>query len=245
MPRKDRHGHKGGGEDGPGGGYEVIYSGFVLILLCFFIMLSSFASIEQGKVFRFVKSFVDSLSMLPGGLNLDSGKIVLPKSSDMVGMRSEVGKVFDDLAEVKREYGAAQGIRLFYADKGLVMQVKDAVLFDLGSAKIRTEALPLVDRIAAVVASTSYPVRIEGHTDDLSIETKRFPSNWELSAARAVSVLRYCVEQKKIPAERLSAVGFGKFQPLFPNDSAENRARNRRVEIVFDTGADGRKDVNK
>ncbi|MGD8334598.1 MAG: OmpA family protein, partial [Desulfobacterales bacterium] len=80
---------------------------------------------------------------------------------------------------------------------------------------------------------TEYLVRIEGHTDNVPIRTFLFPSNWELSTARAVNVLRYFIEHHQIDSQRLSAEGFGEFQPLVANDTAENRNKNRRVEVIF------------
>lgn len=115
------------------------------------------------------------------------------------------------------------------------MRLSDSALFDLGEAELSADAEKLLGRISDIIAKTVYQIRIEGHTDDLPIRTARYPSNWELSTARAVNVLRFLLKQKRIAAERLSAVGFGQYQPLFPNDSPAHRARNRRVEIILIT----------
>jgi chemotaxis protein MotB len=106
-------------------------------------------------------------------------------------------------------------------------------LFDLGDAQVTADAATLLNKVGAIISQTNYEVRIEGHTDNLPIRTDRFPSNWELSTARAVNVLRFFVEKLNIPARRLFAVGFGEFQPRYPNDTEEKRSLNRRVEIVF------------
>ncbi len=95
------------------------------------------------------------------------------------------------------------------------------------------KSIPLLKKVAFIISKTSYAVRIEGHTDNLPIHTSKFPSNWELSTARAVNVLRYFTEKEKVSMQRLSAVGFGEFQPIIANDKPEHRAKNRRVEIVF------------
>ncbi len=79
----------------------------------------------------------------------------------------------------------------------------------------------------------SYSLRIEGHTDNSPIRTSRYPSNWELSTSRAVNVVRYLLDKRVIAADRLLAAGFGEYKPIFPNDTLENRARNRRVELLF------------
>jgi chemotaxis protein MotB len=106
-------------------------------------------------------------------------------------------------------------------------------LFDAGKAVISPPAVPLLQKIGAVIAETDYEVRVEGHTDDVPIQTAQYPSNWELSTARAVNVLRYFIETYPISGQRLSAEGYGEYQPMVPNDSPGHRARNRRVEIVF------------
>ena len=218
----------------PTGGWEVVYSGFVLILLCFFIMLCSFSTMEEAKVMRFVKSFASAVSILPGGLDFESGKDVLPPSPDIVDMESGFAKLFGDLRKLTCDLGLEGDVALSFSKKELVMRLSDTLMFNLGAAKILPEAIPLLKKVASIIFKTSYAVRIEGHTDNLPIHTEKFPSNWELSTARAVNVLRYFTENEKIPMQRLSAVGFGEFQPIFANDRPGHRARNRRVEIVFE-----------
>ena len=215
------------------GGWEVVYSGFVLILLCFFIMLCSFSSIEEAKVMRFVKSFSNAISILPGGLDFESGEYVLFPLPDIVDMDSELANIFKDLSKLTGDFGLEKDVNLLFSRKGLVMRLSDTIMFNLGAAEILPEAIPLLKKVAFIIFKTSCAVCIEGHTDNLPIHTRKFPSNWELSTARAVNVLRYFTEKEKVPMQRLSAVGFGEFQPVFANDKPEHRAKNRRVEIVF------------
>lgn len=215
------------------GTWEIVYTGFVLILLCFFIMLCSFSTMEEAKVTRFVKSFVNTLCILQGGVKVDSAKVVIPPSIDMVSIESELGKILQNLKTYARELGLEEGVSFSTTEKGLVMRLTDNILFDLGRAELSAEGIPFLKKLAFLLADISHFICIEGHTDNLPIHTKRFPSNWELSTTRAVNVLRYFLEQGNISSERLSAVGFGEFKPLFPNDTPENRLKNRRVEIVF------------
>jgi chemotaxis protein MotB len=128
---------------------------------------------------------------------------------------------------------AVTGMRVMYSDQGARIRFEDAVLFDFGRAEINPAGLMFLDQIAAVIHSIPCPIRIEGHTDNVPIHTKLFPSNWELSAARAVNVVKYFVDSCSIAPQRLSAVGYGASKPLFPNDSADYRTKNRRVEIVL------------
>ena len=112
---------------------------------------------------------------------------------------------------------------------------KDFLLFDFGKADINPGGLAFLDKMATLIHKIPHPVRVEGHTDNVPIHTARFPSNWELSIARAVSVVKYIAGSGKINPQRLSAVGYGETRPLVPNDSAVHRTRNRRVEIVIAT----------
>lgn len=222
------------GDDGPsGGGWQVVYSGFVLIMLCFFIMLSSFSTMEEAKIMQFVRSFVSAVSILPGGLKFASGKVVVPKAPDMVKDKDELAQVFADLNSLSKMYSLEDGIEITETADGLNMRLSDHALFNLGEADVSPEAIPILRKIGSIVAKTDYLVRIEGHTDDLPIRTLAFPSNWELSTARAVNVLRYLTEKFSLPPQRISAVGFGEYQSVAPNDSPANRSKNRRVEIIF------------
>jgi len=220
-------------EGSTGRGWEIVYSGFVLILLCFFIMLSSFSSIEQAKIMRFTKSFVNAVSILPGGLKAEGGVAIVPNSAEMVDSESPLAQIYADLKGLAERLNHNNDIAVGYSSKGLVMRLSDHALFDAGVAGISPKAIPLLQKIGAIIAQTAYEVRVEGHTDDLPIKTAQYPSNWELSTARAVNVLRYFIETYRIPSERLSAEGFGEYQPMVPNDSLLHRTQNRRVEIVF------------
>lgn len=234
MGASKRKGRKNQSEGPAGGGWEVVYSGFVLILLCFFIMLSSFSSMEEAKVMQFVQSFNYAVSsILPGGLKFDSGSTVLPGSADMVDSNDKLAQIYSELDKLSELQKKENDITVAYSPQGLVMRLSDRALFSAGVGAISPQAIPLLKKVGDIIARTSFEVRIEGHTDDLPIKTAQFPSNWELSTARAVNVLRYFIESGGISSQRLSAVGFGEFQPMVPNDSTEHRAQNRRVEIIF------------
>lgn len=215
------------------GGWEVTYTGFILILLCLFVMLSSFATMEESLIFQFVRSFTTAISLYDRGAKFEPGKEVLVPSPDMVGKQ-------DDLAEFIRDLeGNIVGLRLSYGvevseEEGMALvRISDNVLFPSGSADLSPGGLELLQGIADLLKETRHNVRIEGHTDNVPIRTARYPSNWELSTARAVNVLRYFSEQEGMPSGRLSAAGFGEFRPVKDNDTEDHRARNRRVELFI------------
>ena len=126
-------------------------------------------------------------------------------------------------------------VRLQMMEKGLVITVVGDLLFDSGKAKIRTEAYPLLGKIAKVLEENvpRNNVGIEGYTDDRPIKYSGWKSNWELSSARALSVLHYLVNEKGISPDRLQATGYGEYHPVASNDTKDGRQLNRRVEIVI------------
>ncbi len=123
------------------------------------------------------------------------------------------------------------GLAIDRAADRLVIRMESAILFAEAQAKLTPKAEEVLLGLTPVLAKAPSRLRVEGHTDDIPIRSAAFPSNWELSTARAISVIRY-LEDHGIVRERLSVAGYGEFHPLAPNDSAERRAMNRRVEIV-------------
>jgi chemotaxis protein MotB len=218
-------------------GWQLVYTSFILILLSFFIMLSSFATMDPARVMRFTRSFTDAVNVLTGGLGFERGRTNLNASAPLVDKESQLADIFQAIGAYAEALELDREIELHSSAKGIVMTLSEKALFRLGEAQITDRARQLLNKIGAIISQTGYYVRIEGHTDNWPVKNERFPSNWELSTARAVNVLRYFVENLQIPARRLSAVGFGEYQPKYTNSTAENRARNRRVEIIF-TGAD-------
>lgn len=124
------------------------------------------------------------------------------------------------------------GVKVIGEPRGLIIQLKDTVLFTSGSDIIEGRSQNVLNRVAEVLKDVPNSVRIEGHTDNLQLKSSRYPSNWELSTARATSVLRYFVKKHQISPVRLSAVGYGEYAPIADNDTFVGRNANRRVDIV-------------
>jgi len=164
------------------------------------------------------------------------------------GRRSDIQKIdelsaqLDELSRSKAALESRLGqeindkqIKLQMMEKGLVITVVGDLLFDSGKAKIRPEADALLNKVAEALKDNmgQFNVGIEGHTDNVAIKHSGWKSNWELSTARALSVLHYLVNKEGLSPDRLSAIGYGEYRPVASNETKDGRKQNRRVEIVI------------
>ncbi len=152
------------------------------------------------------------------------------QKQELSRLQDQADKLMESL---KKEIDAGD-IRVKKMHNRIVINIDDRISFDSGSDKLKGDVKSALDRIAKII--NDYPenrVVIEGHTDNVPIRTARFPDNWQLSTARALSVLRYILAQDMVTPDRFSAAGYGEYQPVVPNDSPENRSLNRRVDIVL------------
>ncbi|MBZ4666231.1 OmpA family protein [Mahella sp.] len=217
------------------------YGDMMSLLLIFFIFLFSFSNIDAQKFKAMVASLQASLGVLEGGRSMSSA----PATGGDVGQdleqrtnepQDEFEALYEDMQRYIQQNNISATVEMTENKMEILLRFKDNVLFESGKADIIPSALPVLNNIAGVLKTYQEQiggVRIEGHTDNVPIHTVMFPSNWELSTARAVTVLRYFVEQQRLPPEMLSAVGYGEYHPVATNDTIEGRAKNRRVDIVI------------
>ena len=153
-------------------------------------------------------------------------------------LKSELSELERAKAELedrlRKEIGDKQ-VKVQMEDRGLVITFVAEVLFDSGKDKLRVDALEKLDKISGILNTTvkDLSIGIEGHTDNVPIKRSGWKSNWELSTARAVSVLHYLIDQRALAPDRLSATGYGEYRAVAGNDTKEGRQQNRRVEIVI------------
>ncbi len=158
-------------------------------------------------------------------------QVVPPTGSEPV---SSISKIYDMSKSAFQEGGMEKiaSVELI-PDKAVKILLTSDLLFDTGKADLRPGAIDALKQVATILQTTPYLVTLAGHTDDIPIHTQYFPSNWELSTARASAVARFLIEQMHIPADRFCVSGYADMHPLRSNDSDENRAVNRRVEIMI------------
>ena len=215
--RRQISGHKGGeGEEGEGN-WLVSYADMMTLLVGFFVMITAFSTPDSGKIEKLRKATAEKMG----------GKYVMPLQD-----------LTENLKKVLEEEHLEHGMAVENTGEAAMILVKGALFFDSASAEIRSDMVPVVSRLARVLRrdAQGFRIIIEGHTDDVPISTPAYPSNWELSSARAGTVVRL-FESFGVPHSDLRPVGFADTQPAFPNRTPAgepiemNRAKNRRILI--------------
>ncbi|OMG56794.1 flagellar motor protein MotD [Azonexus hydrophilus] len=232
----------------------VSYADFITLLFAFFVVMYAISSVNEGKYKVLSNSLVNAFKNTTGEIGgqpmaiLQGAPILPPKPVTKPDRLMEQQKL-DETKAVKREKMrdvagdimqalqplVAQGkVRLLETSRGVTIEINDSILFSLGQARLQSESINALQAVAIVLADSDFPITIEGHTDNVPIATAQFPSNWELSAMRATTVLRL-FNDAGVGAERLTAIGYGETRPVETNTSIEGRARNRRVSILIDS----------
>lgn len=207
------------------------YSDMVTLLLAFFVLLFSMSSLDIHKFQAILEAFRGSLGVLDGGMSINTDIGLQSYSADIA--IEQLHQLQSELKDFLEFEGLNNTVMLEMEERGLIIRFADQVFFDLGKADLKPEAVRILDHLGPLLKDLPNPIRIEGHTDNLPIKSPQFPSNWELSTYRATSVIRYLVEALGFDPDRLSAAGYGEYRPIADNNSAENRALNRRVDLTI------------
>ncbi|MGB9866837.1 MAG: OmpA/MotB family protein [Bacillota bacterium] len=215
------------------------YSDLMTNLLCFFVMLFAMSTLNVKKFKAVLMSIQGAFGVLPGqGITIEELREQVPGLEESL-MEEIARRDMEQLESARQalegliqQEGLGASVSVTMESRGLVLRFADTVLFDLGKADLKPGARQILDKVSKVLKDLPNHVRVEGHTDNLPISTPRFPSNWELSCARATNVVRYLIEANGLSPERLSAAGYGEFRPVSPNDSEASRRLNRRVDLV-------------
>ncbi len=207
------------------------YGDMVTQILIFFVMLFTFSSIDAA---RFKELAISLQSAFKGGIGVLEGgqSITVETLGPARANLAQLTEAMNQIMNVVESSGLKGAVETSIDERGLVISIKDSTFFDLGKADLKPRSIEILNKIGVTLKDLPNQIRVEGHTDNLPINTPQFPSNWELSTARATTVVRYLVEKVGLSPNKMSAAGYGEFRPLYPNDTEEHRARNRRVDIV-------------
>ena len=191
--------------------WVMTYADMITQLLVFFILLFTLSDINVLKFSSYFKKM---------------------KKPPVILDEEQLRRVMLELAAFSKKEGLGNLIGMEIDERGLKISLTESLMFHSGDARILPGALPVLEIICEKLKKLQNDITIEGHTDNVPIHTKEFPSNWELSMTRAVNMLKYLIETQGILAERVSAAGYGEYRPAALNDTDEGRAQNRRVVLV-------------
>jgi chemotaxis protein MotB len=158
--------------------------------------------------------------------------VLFPKISDVdIGEISTAIEKLKDFVESQKQN---ESVKVVITSEGIAVRILAPILFDRGMAEIRPQGMPYLAKVFDIASGWSNTIRVAGHTDDYPVSTGLYISNWDLSYARARNVINFGINYSKLEPEKFSAVGYGEYRPAFPNDSEENRKKNRRIEIFIE-----------
>lgn len=215
--------------------WMITYLDVLTLMLALFVLLLSFSEIRDDKP----ESVVDtaeaatvssgassgaSVAAEQGVIPLDGSPHVLPAHTGLLPHQSQL--------EQRVRALDLHGIDATPTPEGMTLRIDDNLLFDSARAELTEQGRSVISQLLPLLDSVEGGISVEGHTDSLPISNERFPSNWELSSARAISVVRFLQEQG-LPQERMRAIGYAETRPLQSNDTFKGRAANRRVELLL------------
>ena len=216
----------------------ITYADLVTLLFALFIVLFASAEPNGDKLARTAQSISEAFNVGilsgsggAGSLFDEDGGTVAPDFGTVE--RKEFQLISDELTEAALELQVYEQVQVRLSDEGIVVSLSNNLLFAPASAVMNDDARPLLDRVGATLAGLPNLIRVEGHTDDIPVNSGEFASNWELSMSRATAVLRYLVDTSGATPSRIHAAGYAHFQPVADNATPEGRAQNRRADIVI------------
>jgi chemotaxis protein MotB len=237
----------------------ISYADFITLLFAFFVVMYSISQVNDSKYQMLSDTFIeafnqptnaktstepqDNISASVSITPIDLGKSAITDSSsppnttelssppEPVKTSDELTQISDLVSEKFTQLINDQMIQVSSNELWLQIELKDSILFSSGSADTSEQAQKIFDEIAGILRNYSNPVQVEGFTDNIPINSLKYPTNWELSTARASAIVKY-LASKGVAPERLSAVGYGEYQPVAANSTEQGRAQNRRVTIM-------------
>ncbi|SNB47021.1 flagellar motor protein MotB [Geobacter sp. DSM 9736] len=231
----------------------VSYADFITLLFAVFVTLYAMSQTDKKKVEEVIASLRESFGYSKtspaskpnvidaGSINiipsLESRVAPPPKKTGRSGKTHAEEVDFKAIKAAIEAYllknGAQEKVSVEINRRGLVVSLKEAGFFNSGSATVRQDSTQLLAKVAEALNNFTNPIRVEGHTDNMPISSYNFPSNWELSTARATNIVQYFIRQYNYEPASISATGYGEHRPAADNGTSEGRSKNRRVDIVL------------
>jgi len=244
-------------DDPPEGAAEWLttYSDMVTLLLTFFVLLFSMATVDKQKFQEVAYSLKSAFMNISRGeifYNNNGEDIISILDDNMPDISEEQNSTnnnennkaglgdSDQISEFKEqverlilEMDLGEYVQIIDNKTSLILRINSVILFDLGKADIKESGKETIRKIAELMKQLDTEIIVQGHTDNLPIKTSLYPTNWELSTKRATNVVLFLINECYLDPTRLTATGNGEYRPVAPNDTEENRQKNRRIDIVI------------
>ena len=234
MPHNNNQQNNNEENSGGSPAWMTTFGDMMTLLLVFFVLLYSFSVMDLNKFQGFISALQNQLGVLQGGEtiseapNIESGTI----DDNLAEPLENMSQIMNEMQSYIEENNLQDRVNIEQKRKGLVISFTGELLYELGRAELREQGREVLTMISNNLINIPNDIMIEGHTDNLPIRNEEFPSNWELSTARAVNVIKFLIEEQGFEPRRLSAAGYSQYRPVSDNDTPEGRNENRRVEIV-------------
>lgn len=227
-------------DDAGGGEWLNTYADLVTLLLCFFVLLYSMSIVDLEKFKKAAGSLNASIgsSTQSGGMDSSIGDSISDLNVyNAIDVQQEMDGIYKEVKELVEEKGLSEDVQVEQVSEGVLLRFKDEILFDSGKAELKSEAINTLSKLADILRKHNKNILVEGHTDDVPVTNGRFKDNWDLSAARAAGVVRYFTqglpEGKRFDPKIFEIIGYGEYKPIAPNNDAQNRQKNRRIEVTI------------
>lgn len=209
------------------------YADLITLLLGLFVILYTMSKVDNDRYSKVVQAFG---GMFGNTVETRNAPVIMEPHSTPLAIENPVSEpegIESRLRGALYEDVKANLVSISQDERGVVVHLAEELLFASGSAMLKGSSLTSMDLLASVLKTIPNDIRVEGHTDNVPINTPAFPSNWHLSVARAMNTGEYLMQQHGLKPERVTIVGYAEYKPLVPNTTPENRAKNRRVDIVI------------
>lgn len=207
------------------------YADTITLLLTFFILLYTFSIVDNEKLQTIAQALKGQIEGTP--MTNEQTEALPHDFVPGVGVKNPYDQLVEKVTSVLAKNGLSDVVKIREEDAGVILQLGDSILFDTGQAVLKEESYEVLNVISTIIPQVDNEIMVQGHTDNRPINSDKYPSNWELSSARALAVVKYFINDKGLGAERFSATGYGEHRPLVENTSVENMGINRRVDILI------------
>lgn len=222
--------------------WMITFSDMVTLLLTFFILLYSVSNVDAQKFKNISASLQAVLSGGSGILEAQESPTELPVDDpeklvdeilDNTKIKESTLRMYEQVKGYIEEKGLEADVSVSLNRSGVFVDIKEVILFEPGEASLKAGGQEILDNLEGLFLKFENEIVVEGHTDNVPMRSQAYPTNWELSAGRALAVVRYLSEVKEVPEERLAAIGYGEYRPIIGNDTPASRAQNRRVNLLI------------